>query len=124
MVASNGKGRKTTGNNGNGWKPGQSGNPNGRPKFALSDMIREVMEEDDPDRKVKKKRLLAERIVRTGISGEDRDSTQAIEKIIRAVEGDKLNVNPDWEPEEWEMPEDDEPIPAPRWADPVSRKQG
>lgn len=43
------------------WKPGQSGNPKGRPKKGdtLAEMIREFLDEDDgEDRKTRKRKLI------------------------------------------------------------------
>jgi len=67
---------------------------------------------------------VAEEIEIAAAKGAINGDVAAHRELRQLTVGDKLNVNPDWEPEEWEMPEDDEPIPAPRWADPVSRKQG
>lgn len=65
------------------FKPGQSGNPNGRPKGSLSltTIIRQKLEEGD------RAARLAERLVKIAESGEDRHALTAIEQILDRLEG-------------------------------------
>lgn len=69
------------------WKPGQSGNPNGRPpkSKALTDTLREVadMEIDG----VSKKRILADKVWELAIAGD----IQAIKYIYDRIDGTPTN---------------------------------
>lgn len=53
------------------WKPGQSGNPSGRPKRnPISDALREIMEEIDPRTKKLIARRLADALVKKALAGD------------------------------------------------------
>ena len=52
------------------WQKGQSGNPGGRPEKAFTDALRLVMAEDDPVRKKRKLRCVAEKLYEKAMEGE------------------------------------------------------
>jgi hypothetical protein len=106
------------------WKPGQSGNPRGRPRKGecLSDIIRETLAGKPPGERRTYREIIARRLAHIAAFGDgDDDATRAAREIRQATEGDKLQVNSDWKPDEWEKPDpaDAEPIPAVRWSDKV-----
>ena len=76
------KGKKTGGRD---WKPGESGNPNGRPKNenSLSNLLRKELEETDPDTGLANKEVIAKALVRLARG----DNLAAIEKIFDRLEG-------------------------------------
>lgn len=67
------------------WKPGQSGNENGRPpnKHSLAAQLREVLAEVDEESGKTKARLLAEKYVALGLDG----NVMAITAIADRVDG-------------------------------------
>ena len=52
------------------WKKGESGNVHGRPEKVFTDQIRIVMAEDDPVRKKRKLRCVAEKLYEKAMEGE------------------------------------------------------
>ena len=67
------------------WKPGQSGNPSGRPREkAFADMLRLALKEPDKDGKLKLRKI-AEKLIECAIKGE----SWAIQQI-----GDRLDGRP------------------------------
>lgn len=77
------------------WKPGQSGNPNGRPKkeYSLTDGLREYVAETDPDKKKLRKDVLVEKLYTLAQRGD----LQAIREVWDRLEGTtsktETNVN-------------------------------
>ena len=67
------------------WQPGQSGNPNGRPRkgLALTDVLREHMELSDEGDSVPRKVRLAERLYELAMAG----NVSAIEYIANRLDG-------------------------------------
>lgn len=67
------------------WKPGESGNPNGRPRLedSLGTQLREVLAEVHEDSGKTKARLLAEKYVALGLDG----NVMAITAIMDRMEG-------------------------------------
>ncbi len=67
------------------WKPGQSGNPGGRPRNedSLAAQLREVLAEVDEESGKTKARLLAEKYVALGLDG----NVMAITAIADRVDG-------------------------------------
>ena len=77
---------KTVGNgNLKPFKPGQCGNPNGRPKkeFSLTEGMREFLSEHDPDKKKLRKDILVEQTYKQAIKGD----IAAIKMIFNYLEG-------------------------------------
>lgn len=73
------------------WKPGESGNPNGRPKTSLTSILRECLEEVDGDGKTTKERIV-ERLVKLA---DDPKGLPAIQEILDRIDGkvaDKLQL--------------------------------
>jgi hypothetical protein len=71
------------------WQPGQSGNPNGRPKKGrLEDILRDVLGEKVPKELDPLERSLAEVLVRNWvIEGIKTKDTQIINEIFNRVDG-------------------------------------
>src|SRR6195256_3290904 len=70
------------------WKPGQSGNPSGRPREkAFADMLRLALKDTDKDGKLKLRKI-AEKLIECAINGE----AWAIQQI-----GDRLDGRPQQE---------------------------
>ena len=67
------------------WKPGISGNPNGRPpsEDSLNNLLREELEKVDPDKKLSNKEIIAAALVRMAKEG----NRQAIETIFNRLDG-------------------------------------
>ena len=67
------------------WQPGQSGNPNGRPKLglALTDVLREHMEASDEGDTVPRKQRLAEKLYELAMAG----NVSAVEYIANRLDG-------------------------------------
>lgn len=67
------------------WKPGESGNPLGRPKkeFSLTDGMREFLSEKDPDKKLERKQILIEKT----FSMAQRGDISAIKLLWNYLEG-------------------------------------
>ena len=65
------------------WKPGVSGNPNGRPKIgaALSDLLRAKMDELHPVAGVPWRDLVVQTIMEKAISGDMRAAELVMERI-------------------------------------------
>ncbi len=76
------------------WKPGQSGNPEGR-KFdkVLTDQIRIVLNETDKATGYKRLRLLAEKIVEQAIDGGAPQQVMVAERIEGKVPNENHNTN-------------------------------
>jgi len=67
------------------WKPGESGNPAGRPKkeFSLTEGMREYISEQDPDKKKERKDILIEKTYQMAMRGD----LSAIKEIWNRLEG-------------------------------------
>ena len=67
------------------YKPGQSGNPSGRPKseWTWAGLLRKVAEEVDPARKKEFKRLVADSLFKRAISGD----VNAIKEFGNRIDG-------------------------------------
>ena len=67
------------------WKPGISGNPNGRPpnEDSLNNLLREEIEKADPNQELKNKEIIAAALVRMAKEG----NRQAIEYIFNRLDG-------------------------------------
>ena len=67
------------------WKPGQSGNLNGRPpkELSLTDGLREYVNEKDLDKKRERKDMLVEKIYQMALRGD----IGAIKEIWNRLEG-------------------------------------
>ena len=67
------------------WKKGESGNPNGRPPVAdsLNNILRERLEEVDPDAGITNKEVVASELLRLGKAG----NLSAIQYIFDRVDG-------------------------------------
>ena len=73
-------GKRLGGCTGKGWKPGQSGNPKGRPKGrGLTDRLRAALDADDGS--------AAERIVQTVVEAAERGDAALIRLIWDRLEG-------------------------------------
>ena len=70
-----------------GFKPGQSGNPNGR-KNAISDIFNELLDASDEDRTVRE--AIAERMITIARTGNAKDFFNAFDRIIDRTEGRAL----------------------------------
>ncbi len=79
------------------WKPGQSGNPEGRRSSKLiTDQFRAVLSEDvedDKGKKVKKLRLLAESVVKQAIDGSAPHAAFLLDRLEGKVPQENYNVN-------------------------------
>lgn len=75
-------GKKTGGRD---WKPGESGNPNGRPpaEDSLSNLIREELEKVDPDTGLTPKKVIAQLLVKLAQEGDK----SAIDRVLDRTEG-------------------------------------
>ena len=67
------------------WKKGESGNPNGRPpvKDSLNNLLRERLEDIDPDTELSNKEIVANELLRLGKAG----NLSAIQYIFDRVDG-------------------------------------
>lgn len=67
------------------WKKGESGNPNGRPPVqdSLNNLLRERLEEIDPDAGLANKEIVAGELLRLGKAG----NLSAIQYIFDRVDG-------------------------------------
>ena len=67
------------------WKPGVSGNPNGRPpkENSLNNLLRERLEDTDPDQERPNKDIIADALVTLAKQG----NLAAIERVWDRVEG-------------------------------------
>jgi|SRR5262244_907152 len=65
------------------FRPGQSGNPGGRPKGTLRDLLNERLDEIDPRTQKTYGRLLAEALVRAALGG----NVEAFKAIADRIEG-------------------------------------
>ena len=77
-----------------GFKPGQSGNPGGRPKSNLARLLAQYLDGTDKGERVKREQKLVEKLYKLAVSG-DRG---AIEYIFDRLEGkitQDLNVSGD-----------------------------
>ena len=65
------------------WKPGQSGNPKGRPKkeMSITDALRRIGEEVNPQTKQTKIQILAEMIWETALKGDKIMAQMIIERL-------------------------------------------
>ena len=70
-----------------GFKPGQSGNPNGR-KNAISDIFNELLDASHEDRTVRE--AIAERMITIARTGNAKDFFNAFDRIIDRTEGKAL----------------------------------
>jgi len=70
-----------------GFKPGQSGNPNGR-KNAISDIFNELLDASHEDRTVRE--AIAERMITIARTGNAKDFFNAFDRIIDRTEGRAL----------------------------------
>ena len=89
------------------WKPGQSGNPSGRPKGpSIASLLREVLKEDGAEVFKARARKLLE-------SPDSEANTVKIMELFRkAIDGDKLTVA-EVESIEWSVDaEESSPVPA------------
>jgi hypothetical protein len=66
------------------YKPGQSGNPNGRPKedWTMSGLIREALEEQD-ENGIPYKKLIANKLAKLAAKGE----LMAVKETINRIDG-------------------------------------
>lgn len=81
------------------WQPGQSGNPNGRPKNSLTTLLERYLEADNA---VEKQRLVEE-LVKLAKTNQGRGQIPALKEIFERIDGkvaDKhLNLNVSITPE-------------------------
>ena len=76
------KGKKTGGRD---WKKGESGNPNGAPRKenSLNNLLRERLEDIDPDQERSNKDIIADALVALAKTG----NLAAIERVWDRIEG-------------------------------------
>lgn len=67
------------------WKPGQSGNPSGRPKGSLSivRILRQKLSAGDEDGAC----AVADRLIEVALSGEDQNALRALKDIVDRIDG-------------------------------------
>lgn len=88
------------------WKPGQSGNPGGRPKGkSIGTLLREVLDADGGEAFKTRVKQILER------GEKDSDSVKVMELMRKAIDGDKLTVA-EVESVEWSVDaEESSPVP-------------
>lgn len=70
------------------FEPGRSGNPSGRPRKVLTEKLDAYLDQPTPaDKRKKKKRTHADRIVQTTVRLAERGNVSAIREVFDRVEG-------------------------------------
>jgi len=65
------------------WKPGQSGNPKGRPKFSLVSILKELLQEVPEGKKEMKAKVLMREAIEKAMEGD----TFMLRDIINRIDG-------------------------------------
>jgi len=65
------------------WKPGQSGNPKGRPKFSLVSILKELLQEVPEGKKEMKAKVLMREAIEKAMKGD----TFMLRDIINRIDG-------------------------------------
>ena len=73
---------------GKGWMPGQSGNPNGRPKkdVCITSLVKELLEQDAGEGKTYAQ-LVAEAIVKLSTTPDARGHVPTVKELLDRLEG-------------------------------------